>query len=67
MWASTKFNRYTGKPIDKYDLVGLVLTHNEGVVLEEKLHDWNINNECLHYYSRYIALGNPSTLILEYY
>lgn len=67
MWDYTKFNPYTGQPIIKgVDLDGLILSHNEGVFIEDPIHDWYVSGDSFKYYSRFISLGNPATILLEF-
>lgn len=63
MWSSCKFNPYTGKAVTTLD--DIVLTHNEGVFIEDRMHDWNVNKGVFHYYSRVVEKDREVDLIFE--
>ncbi len=67
MWDSNSFNPFTGKPIIKgEDLEGLILQHEQGVLIEDAIHDWKASEHSLHYYSRYVSLGKPADILVEF-
>ena len=64
MWNSCKINPQTGEPIEA--LEDLVLKNHEGVFLEDYIHDWNIKNGILYYYSRVVEKGESIKILIEY-
>lgn len=67
MWDSNKFNPMTGQPIEKgVDLEGIVLTHEEGVLIEDIVHDWRVSGDVFKYYSRYVPLGKPANILFVF-
>ena len=64
MWKSCKFNINTGSPVKT--LEDIYLQHHKGVFLEDKLHDWNIRNNKLDYYSRVVEQGSNVKILIEY-
>ena len=64
MWDSCKFNPITGKSVETLD--DLVLRHNQGVFIEDFIHDWNVNKGKLNYYSRVVGQGDEIKILIEY-
>jgi len=64
MWDSCKFNPQTGEPVKT--LEDLYLQHHEGVFIEDWVHDWNIRNGKLDYYSRVVGQGESVKILIEY-
>lgn len=57
------FNPYTGEAVTIAE--NAVLVHNEGVFLEDYVHDWDIRGEEFHIYSRVVGKDKPIELIIE--
>lgn len=64
MWDSCKFNPHTGKKVET--LEDLYLQHHKGVFIEDKIHDWNVRNNKLDYYSRVAEQGGATKILVEY-
>lgn len=57
------YNPTTGEKVN--DLLVADLEHLKGAVIEDIVHDWNIKKGKFHISSRYIALNQPITLLIE--
>ena len=64
MWNSSKFNTQTGLPVKT--LEDITLQHHKGVFLEDHIHDWNIRNDKLDYFSRVVEIGHEIKILIEY-
>lgn len=63
IWSTYKFNPYTGKPIETLD--DLVLSHLDGAVIEDYIHDWNIQYDSFHMYSRFYKKDSKIKVLIE--
>lgn len=69
LWNSyPKFNTQTGEKLEYKEITldQLELHHHQGVFLEERLHDWNIRDNKLDFYSRCVKQGEPVSILIEY-
>lgn len=64
IWGYSKFNTQTGEPVKC--LEDLTIRHHEGVFLEDRIHDWNIRNGRLDYFSRVVGTGEKIKILIEY-
>lgn len=69
MWGSyPKFDAQTGKELKNnvITLDDLRLEQFEGIFLEDKIHDWNVVNGKLNYYSRIVGQGDKVKILIDY-
>lgn len=69
LWNSyNKFDPYTGDKLEEKEITidDLELKHRNGLFLEDRLHDWNIRDNKLDYYSRCIKRGEKVKILIEY-
>ena len=63
MWNSCRYNPQTGESVKTLD--DLILQNHKGVFLEDYIHDWNIKNDILYYYSRVVGKGESVKILIE--
>lgn len=68
MWDHYQYNPDNGLKVDRGNLDSLKLSHHNGVFLEERVHDWDVDykNNLLHYYSRNMRQGENVKILIEY-
>jgi hypothetical protein len=68
MWNHYQYNPDTGVKVNRDDLESLKPSHQHGAILEEHLHDWDIDykKNLLHYYSRAIEPGVNVKILIDY-
>lgn len=69
LFEGDKFNPYTGEKLEAVipkDLTNPNLVHGVSVFIEDKIHDWNINQEKFRYYSRVNKKGGTADLLIEF-
>lgn len=68
MWDYCKFNPDNGMKVERDNLESLKPFHHHGVFLEQKLHDWNVDEKenLLHYGSRIVEQGKNVKVLVEY-
>lgn len=52
--------------IDREKLEAMGPKHNVSTFLEDKVHDWQIRDGKLHYYSRVAAIDEPVEVVFEF-
>ena len=68
MWNHYQYNPDNGLKVDRNNMDSLKPSHNHGVFLEDKVHDWDIDykNNLLHYYSRVVEQGETIKILIDY-
>lgn len=68
MWNYCQFNPDNGMKVDRNNLETLKPFHHHGVFIEDKVHDWNVDNKnnLLHYGSRVVEQGSMIKILVEY-
>lgn len=69
LWNSyPKFDKNTGEKLQYKNITidELELIHHQGIFLEDKIHDWNIHNNKLDFYSRVVEQDEKVKILIEY-
>lgn len=68
MWNHYQFNPDNGMKVERDNLDSLKPSHQYGVFLEERVHDWDIDykNNLLHYYSRVVEQMESVKILIDY-